>query len=322
MNNVLKKTLKISVPLLLAVILGWYSFSKIPLSQIIPHFKSANYNWVFLGTFLGLLSHLSRAYRWRYLLEPMGYNLRFTNSFMAVMITYLSNYGVPRSGEVLRAAVLTNYENIPFEKSFGTIVSERIADLIILLAIIGFTLILEFNFILNLLQQTISFKKLAILAIAGILMLGIGYYFILKSNSKLATKVKHFFIGLIEGMASIFKMKHKWKFIFHTLFIWIMYIAMFYVTTFAVKDLNNISIGAILIAFISASFIIAATNGGVIVYPLAILAAFSLFNIPESPALAFGWIIWTSQTLMVILLGTLSFIYLPIYNKKSKTTNL
>ena len=125
-------------------------------------------------------------------------------------------------------------------------------------------------------------------------------------------------MGLLEGILSIFWMEHKWAFIFHTLFIWIMYLLMFYVTTLALEDLNGVSIGALLIAFIAGSFTIATTNGGIFVYPLAIGAAFSLFDIPENPSIAFGWIIWASQTLMIIVLGSLSFLILPIYNRKLK----
>ena len=91
---------------------------------------------------------------------------------------------------------------------------------------------------------------------------------------------------------------------------------MFYVTTLAIKDLHGVSTGAILIAFIAGSFTIAATNGGIFVYPLAIGAAFGLFDIAEHPSIAFGWIMWSSQTLMIIILGSLSFLFLPIYNRR------
>ena len=113
----------------------------------------------------------------------------------------------------------------------------------------------------------------------------------------------------------IFKMKNKWAFIFHTLFIWFMYILMFYVTSFAVDELRDIPMSAILIGFIAASFSIAATNGGIGSYPEAIVLAFLLFSIPEDPSRAFGWIIWTSQTLMIVLFGGLSLLLLPVYNR-------
>lgn len=315
MSPKFKKRLSLIIPLILAVFFGWYTFSKLPVSTIIPFVKSANYWWIGLGVFFGLLSHLSRAYRWKYLLEPMGYQIKLPNSIMAVFITYLANYGIPRSGEVLRAAVLTTYEDVPFEKSFGTIVAERMADLLVMLGIITITLILEFDFIVELLQKSFQPKKLMLLVAAGIILIALVVLSIKRSTSKFAIKVKMFLKGLIEGMMSIFKMKHKWAFIAHTLFIWGMYILMFYVTTFALPDLTNVSIGAILVAFISASFTIAATNGGIFVYPAAVMAAFTVFGIAKDPSFAFGWIMWSSQTIMIIIAGSLSFIYLPIYNR-------
>ena len=104
---------------MLAGLLVWYSLSKTSVPQLLEYFKNADYFWVGLGVFFGLLSHLSRAYRWRFQLEPMGYNIKLGNSIMAVFVTYIINYTIPRAGEVARASVLTNYEGVPFEKSFG-----------------------------------------------------------------------------------------------------------------------------------------------------------------------------------------------------------
>lgn len=316
MNIATKKLLSISIPLLLAVFFGWYTFSNFPIDLIIPYFRTANYWWIALGMLCGLMSHLSRAYRWNYQLEPLHYTVRFPNSIMAIFITYLANFGIPRSGEVLRAAVLTNYENVPFDKAFGTIVAERIADSIILLGIVAITLILQFDFIYNILAASIQPQKLIIIGILGIVMIGFLFLILKRSRSKFAIKVKSFFKGVMQGVFSIFKMKYKWAYILHTLFIWSMYMLMFYVTTLAIDDLNGLTIGAILIAFIAGSFTIATTNGGIFVYPLAIAAAFSLFNIAENPSIAFGWIMWSSQTVMIIVLGSLSFVWLPIYNRR------
>ena len=316
MNLKLKKTLKISVPLLLSIAAVLYSFSIIPLDSLVNSFQEADYSWVFLGTFLGLLSHLSRAYRWRFQLEPMGYNIKLGNSIMAVFATYLINYTIPRAGEIARASILTNYEGVPFEKSFGTIVSERIADMVVMLVVIVVTLFLQYDFIYSKLFESISPLKILIGTIIALTLTFVMILIIRKGQSKIALKIKSFATGLVEGILSIFKMKKKWPFIFHTLFIWGMYILMFYITSFSVHEISNIPFAAILIGFILASFSIAATNGGIGSYPLAIYAAFSIFNIPEDPSIAFGWIMWTSQTMMVILFGGLSLIYLPIYNRQ------
>jgi uncharacterized protein (TIRG00374 family) len=315
LNSKTKKAIKIGIPLLLAIFFGWYTFSKLPVEEFIPYFKNANYSWIILGIFCGILSHLSRAYRWKFMLEPLGFKPKLPNSIMAVFIAYLANFGIPRSGEVLRAAVFTNYEDVPFEKGFGTIVAERIADMLVMVGIISITLFLEFEFIVQFFQEKFNPNTIVIGTI-GLLISGVVFLvFIRRSKLKIAIKIKEFVNGLIEGVLSIFKMKKKWAFIFHTLFIWAMYLLMFYFTSFAVEDLLGIPFAAILIGFIAASFTIAATNGGIFVYPLAIGAAFSLFAIPETPSIAFGWIVWTSQTLLILFIGSLSFLFLPIYNR-------
>lgn len=285
------------------------------MSELLTYFKEANYIWISLGILLGVLSHLSRAYRWKFMINPMGYKLHIPNSFMAVMAAYLINYTIPRAGEISRASIVTNYEGIPFEKGFGTIVAERIADLVMMLLIIAITLFLEFEYIYKFFAERFDPYKILIAIFGLILILVVIVAFINRSNSKLALKVKEFVAGLIEGILSIFKMKQKWAFVGHTLFIWLMYVLMFYVTTFAIDETSGIPFAAILIGFISGSFSIAATNGGVGSYPVAIFLAFSIFGIDEDAGLAFGWIMWTAQTLMVIVLGGLSLLFLPIYNK-------
>ena len=300
---------------MLGVFLVWYSLAKISIPVLLGYFKNANYFWVGLGVFLGILSHLSRAYRWKFMIEPLGYNLRFPNSIMAVFTAYLVNYTIPRAGEVSRATILTNYESVPFEKGFGTIIAERVADLLVMLCIISLTLVLEFDIIYTFLSTNIDPTQLILLGLLALVILVIGYQLFKKSNHPFVLKIKTLFLGLIEGISSILKMKKKWAFLAHTLFIWTMYVSMFYLTSFSIPETSQLPFSAILLGFISASFSIAATNGGIGSYPLAIFAAFSIFNVPEDPSIAFGWIMWTSQTLMVIILGGLSLLFLPIYNR-------
>ena len=315
MNLSLKKLLKIILPLLLGVILVWYSLSKISIDTLISYFKNAHYGWIALGLTFGILRHLSRAFRWKFMLEPLGHKPKFGNSVMAVLIAYLVNYAIPRAGEVSRAAVLTNYEDVPFEKGFGTIVAERIADLVMMLSIIVITLFVQYDFILNLLTK--NFDPLKIAVILASVIVGFFFFtrFVKRAKSGIALKIKTFIIGLIEGVTSIFKMKNKWPFIFHTIFIWVMYVLMFWATIPAIEGLD-VPLGAVLIGFIAGGFSIAATNGGIGLYPVAVASAFALFSIPEEPANAFGWIMWTAQTAMIIVFGGLSFLLLPIYNKE------
>ena len=305
---------------MLAGLLVWYSLSKTSISQLLEYFKNANYFWVGLGVFFGLLSHLSRAYRWRFQLEPLGYNIKLGNSIMAVFTTYIINYTIPRAGEVARASVLTSYEDVPFEKSFGTIVSERLADMLVMLTIISIALFLQFEvisiqFFEKIEALNISTNQVLVSVIASLVGVILLILTIKRGESRVAIKIKSILSGLLEGITSILKMKKKWAFIFHTLFIWGMYVLMFYVTSFSLDETSQLPFSAILIGFIFASFSIAVTNGGIGSYPEAIVIAFTLFNFQEDPSRAFGWIMWTSQTLMVIVLGGFSLFFLPIYNK-------
>jgi len=296
--------------------LVWYSLSQISISKLIFYFKDANYAWIILGVIFGILSHISRAYRWLYMAEPLGYKPKFANSLMAVYSAYLINFTIPRAGEIARASILTNYEGIPFDKGFGTIVAERIADFIMLLLVVSAAFLIEFEFIYNFFAGKFNPSSL-IMGFLGLLILGTLFLLLIKkSRSKFALKVKGFISGLVEGALSIFKMEKKWAFIAHTLFIWLMYVLMFYVTTFAFHELHNIPLSGVLIGFILASFSIAATNGGIGSFPEAVVIAFLLFNMPEDPSRAFGWIMWSTQTFVIIVLGGLSLIYVPIYNRK------
>ena len=310
----IKKILKTVLPLVFGGFLVWYSISKISIDILLGYFKDANYNWIFLGLFFGILSHFSRAYRWKFMLDPLGFKPKFTNSILAVLVGYLVNLALPRAGEVSRALVLTNYENIPFEKGFGTIVAERIADLIMMLCIIIITLFVQFDFIYELLSNNFDPTKIGGALVILILVFYIFTYFVKKATSGFFLRIKTFVFGLVEGVTSIFKMKKKWAFIFHTLFIWAMYVLMFWATIPAIEGLE-VPFGGVLIGFIAGGFSIAATNGGIGLYPIAVTAALALFDIPTEPASAFGWIMWTAQTAMVIVFGGLSFLLLPICNK-------
>jgi uncharacterized protein (TIRG00374 family) len=316
-----QKTIVILLPIALGVFLIWYSLSKLTSSDIDSiknSFKTANYWWVIVSLFFGILSHLSRAYRWNFLLEPLGYKPRLANNIMAVLIAYLLNLFIPRSGEIARAASIKKYENIPFEKAFGTIVAERVADVIMLGLIIATAFFLQTELIGGYLfkddEESSIYVKLFVFVILPIL----GYLlfrYLKKVKNPFIEKIVDFINGLVEGAKSILTMRRKWQFIFHTIFIWLMYVLMFYAVTFALPETTNLPFEAIIVGFVVGGLSMALTNGGLGTYPVLVSGALVLYNVESNPALAFGWIMWTAQTLMVILFGGLSFLTLPIYNK-------
>ncbi|MCF6279483.1 MAG: flippase-like domain-containing protein [Flavobacteriaceae bacterium] len=321
MNKKFKKIIFTLLPILLGVFLIWYSLSKLSsqdIETIKTAFKTANYNWIALSLFCGILSHVSRAYRWHFMLEPLGYKPKFPNTIMAVLVAYIVNLAFPRAGDVARATTITKYENVPFEKAIGTIVAERVADVVMLLMVIAITLLVQFDFLMDFLTKKLPKNPLNSIAVVGVFLTVFFLFvrFIKKSENAFLVKVKTFINGLIEGVKSILTMKKKWAFVFHTFFIWIMYLLMFYFAAFSLDETAFLPLGALLTGFVVGALSIAATNGGLGTYPVGVQQVLILYGISSISALAFGWIMWTAQTLMIIVFGGLSFFLLPIYNKE------
>lgn len=297
----------------------WYSYtitSDEDRKQIIHYIKEADLFWIGCSVFIGILSHISRAIRWNYLLEPLGYRPKLVNNVLIILIAYLTNLGIPRSGEILRATALTTYEKVPFEKGFGTIVTERVVDLLMLLLIILIALFLHTEVILEFLEDRgVGITGTLLLAVAGVFSLGLLLMFLKRSSSKLARKLKDFIKGLLDGILSVFRMKRKWSFVFHTLFIWAAYVAMFWVVKYTVTETAQLRLGELLVGFIAGAFAITTTNGGIGLYPIAVSKSLEIFGISAVSGDAFGWIMWISQTLMVVVFGAISFLLLPLWNR-------
>ena len=312
--------MQIGIPLALGVFLIWYVYSLFTpeqIEQISHHFANADYYIVTFSVLLSVISHLLRAYRWNFMLEPMGYKAKLANSFMAVSVAYLMNIFIPKSGEVSRAVVLSKYEDIPFDKGFGTIISERAVDLFLLMVFTMIALFLQFDALYVYISEIIPLKKI-IIAICSLLILGIVFLVFLKrSRGPFAMKIKMFVDGLKEGVFSILKMKKKGVFIFHSLLIWVLYIASFYTATLALEETSTISVGIVIITFVVGSFTFAFTNSGFGFYPTAIMGILLVFGIASDVGFALGWIVWTSNIISILFFGALSFILLPIYNRKN-----
>lgn len=297
----------------------WYSYnatSPEQRSQIVYYISNANPFWVGLSIVTGILSHISRAIRWNYLLEPLGYRPKLSNNILIILMAYFANLGVPRSGEILRATALSTYENVPFEKGFGTIVTERVVDLIMLLLIILVALMLQTDIILEFLDKNgIGLAFSALIILVGIVGLVIFLNIIRKSTTGLLSKLKDFLKGLLDGVMSIRKMRKKWPFVLHTLFIWGCYIGMLWVIKFTVAETVDLSLSQLLVPFVGGTFAMMATPGGLGAYPIAIESSLLIFGITESAGKAYGWIMWIAQTMMIVVFGAISFVLLPLLNR-------
>jgi uncharacterized membrane protein YbhN (UPF0104 family) len=326
----MKKTagilLKTVLPLALGVYLIWYFFTSMEPEVEAAFYKAlreADYFWVFLSLVLSFFALLSRAYRWKYLLEPMGYQTSLWNRYHAIMIGYIVNLTIPRAGEASRAAMLYRSDGVPFSKSFGTILAERVFDLIMLFSVALIASVVgagDFWKIKGLIEATSKdpgsaslFQWIKWLVIGGML-LAFGVVLLLRS---IRLKVIGFIKGLIAGALSIFKTKNPLGFIGHTLFIWILYVIYFAICFFALDETSHVPPTGMLIAFLAGSLGITLTNGGIGVFPIVVglVIEYYLKDQYGSQAwgigCALGTIIWASQTLLIIVLGMLSFFLLP-----------
>lgn len=331
----MKKTLKSIMTLVIFLSIGaffiWYFVKDLTpqeTNEIIESFRNANYAFVGISLVAGLLSVYFRAARWKMLIQPLGYSPSIWNLNFSVLVAYLSNLALPRLGEVTRCGVLTKYEGIPFQKSFGTVITERIIDVITMAVIMAITILVEFHhvsdFFTNRIMMPIINKfniemseVIVLLCIIAAFFAGLFMVFRKRlSKSSLFKKVKELVKGFGEGLRSISQLKKPVLFIIYTVMIWVLYFSMTYVVFFALMETTHLSIGAGLAALSFGGIAMVISQGGIGAFPFFIMETLLLYGIPQTAGYAMGWIIWSSQTLMVLIGGVLSLILLPLVNKK------
>jgi len=313
------KWLTVIIPLLIGIGIIYYQYTTLTaeeIGKIKISFEKANYYFIILSLVIACLGYWSRAYRWKFSLNHLGYETKFSNNFFTVCVSYLVNLTVPRSGEISRAALLKKYENVPFDKAFGTIVAERIVDLLIFFLFVFIGFVSQFDKIYQfLLNENVSFQSLVLTAIVGAFLF-FGFILIwIYAEWQIILKLKKKLSGLVEGITTVYKMKDKWKYIFHSFFIWFSYLMMFYVAVFALPETSEINFDIVIMGFIFGSLAVGFSNGGLGAYPFSIALIFSLYGITKDVGTAFGWLVWTSQTILTIILGLISYILLPVFNR-------
>ncbi len=319
MKTQISKWLSILLPLSLGVFLIIYTYQKYTPEQVEAikgFFRNADYFYIFLSLIISTVGGASRAYRWKFSLNHMGYQNSFANNFMAVSIGYLMNMTIPRSGEISRALILKKYNDIPFDKAFGTIVAERIVDSVILLFLVLIAFVVQFDIVQAFILDKIPVEKVIYIIVAGFILFVAALLVYFYSKLKIVLHLKEKISGLKEGLLSIVRMRQKGAFFFHTLVIWTSYILMFYITIFSLSGTENLSFGAVLISFIVGSIAIAVTSSGFGTYPVLMAKILLFYSVPETIGIAFGWIVWSSQILLVIVTGIISFLLLPVFNRK------
>lgn len=311
--------------------LGFFIFWLIYKDQDINRIKSVlknevNYFWIFVSLFIGLLSHISRTLRWGLMIEPVSHKPRIFNTFLAVMVGYLMNLALPRMGEISRCGVLSRYEKIPFTKLFGTVVAERLVDMLTLLLLLLLAFLTQFGQLIDFLKHNpeisnkiLSVLKSPILPAAFFLVVLLLFLFRKKiAQSSLYKKIEGFFKNFGEGFTAIRSIRKKGWFWFHSAFIWLMYYLMFYANFFAFGFTSHLGPLAALAAFVMASFgMVAPVQGGIGAWHFMVIETLLVYGIARENGVIFAFVAHTAMTLMLIVLGLISLLILPFINRRN-----
>lgn len=316
--------LKFALSLGLGIGLIYWFVSKMSPSDkevITNTFKRANYFWIILAPVLGLVSNFSRAERWRMLLEPVGYKPGYINTYCSVMMMYLFNLFFPRLGEVTRCTILARYENVPLDKSIGTMVVERLVDLVTILILGSVMFAFEYKRLAgyspNIEVEVSPVVKWASLVLVIVAVIGSVIYIEVKFGfAKLKQIMKERMIGFWEGLKSIKNVKRPFVFIFHSVFIWFCYYLMIYLSLPALPETASLGMLAALTCLFFGGFAIVATPGGIGAYPAVISQVLGLYGVSEIVGYGFGSVVWVAQIGSVLLGGVICLILLAILNRE------
>lgn len=330
MNKSAKSIIQFIVLLGIGILLVWLSFRSVwtEKEKILNSFKNANYFWVSISMVIAFLSHFLRAFRWRYLLKPTGFSVKPNNALGAVLVGYFANYGLPRMGEITRCTLATKYDNVPFEVALGTVITERIVDFLILIIIFFLTLFAQFGQLKDLTATYIyhpmmlKFKGVSshptkfIILVAIVVVLCIGLFLIRKKiTGLLKGKLGNILLGFAKGLSSVKDIEHKFNFIILSLAIWASYFYSLYVCFFAFSGTSHLGQSECLVLLLFGTFGVVFSPGGLGAYPAIITALLTYYGVEQIAAFSFPWMAWTSQFILIVVLGLLSLILLPIINK-------
>lgn len=330
MNKSTKSIIQFIVLLGVGILLVWLSFRSVwtEKEKILDSFKSANYFWVGISVLISFFSHFLRAYRWNYLLKPAGYSVKSTNALGAVLVGYFANYGLPRMGEITRCTLVTKYDDVPFEVALGTVITERIVDMLLLISIFFLTLFAQFSQLkeltvtylydpLMLKLHGISEHPTKFIILISILLVGAIALFVIrkKISGLLKGKFGNIIKGFAKGLSSVKDIDKKFQFIALSIAIWASYFYSLYVCFFAFEGTANLGHSECLAILLFGTLGVVFSPGGLGAYPAIVTALLTYYGIEQISAFSFPWMTWTSQFILIVVLGLLSLILLPIINK-------
>lgn len=331
MNKKLFEILKIVILFSIAIAMLWYAFKGMDPNKIWVGIKNANIFWLLASLLSGFGALYLRAYRWKLLMEPLGFEINTKKSFLSLSTGYLFNLVFPRAGEITRSTMIAKTSEIPFNSAFGTVITERILDLICLITLLFSTYFLEFTLINDFFNQYIFYPitskfnqdttfLLILLSVVGVLF--IGLFILLKSKiEKLPfyIKIASFLNGIVKGMASIVKSKNPIALILSTLGIWVFYCTMTYAICFCFTSTANLSFTAgLVLLVVSGIGMSAPVQGGIGIFHIMVSNVLLLYNVEKTDGLLYATLLHGSQMVFVILTGGISFLLIMFSIKTTK----
>ena len=331
MNKTLSAVLRIAFFLGLGILLFWLVVRNQNIELIGQNLAKANYFWAAMSLVFGFVSNVNRSARWNMLLKPLGYKPRFINTFSAVIIGYFANLGLPRLGEVTRCAILSRYEGVPMDKSFGTVFTERVIDVICLLACICITLFVEFDrvggiameFIVTPLTSRFTDASYTFYILTlGIVVMLIGLVYVaLKyfSHTAVFSRIKNVLRGFALGIQSVRRVENIGWFIFHTVCMWVMYWMMAYMCFFSFDFTASLSPFTGFVVMVFGAFGFAApVQGGIGVYHFMVAQTLVQYGLSSDDGTAYAILAHAAQTVAVIIFGLIFLVGLPFLNRKKE----
>jgi len=331
MNKSTKSIIQFIVLLGVGILLAWLSIRSVwgERDKIADSFATANYFWVGVSITIAFLSHYLRAFRWNYLLKPLGYSVKPTNALGAVLVGYFANYGLPRMGELTRCTLVAKYDDVPFEVALGTVITERIVDMLLLVFIFVLTLFAQFSQLKTLAVEYIVDPMMGklngisaqpikfIILISIVLIAFIGFMLVRKKLAKALTgKFGNIIKGFGNGLSSVKDIDKKFQFIALSIAIWASYFYSLYACFFAFAGTSELGHSECLVLLLFGTFGVVFSPGGLGAYPAIITALLTYtYHIEKISAVSFPWMAWSSQFILVVVLGIMSLILLPIINK-------
>jgi len=331
------KVINFFIFLTIGLILLYFAFKGINFESLVHDLKTANYTWVGLSLVFAFFAYLSRAYRWKLLIEPLGYSPSFKNVYHAVMVGYIANLAFPRIGEITRCGSLTKTDKIPIDSLIGTVIIERAIDMFVLLIFLVFIILAKLesfggfikgNVFIPIYQKFINvvdfpfyYWFIVVFVIGAIVFL---YYYFRKRLKRVVVvhKFRKLLRGVITGVKTVTKMRNRWDFLLHTVIIWTMYFLMTYVVIFAIPATQSLTpIDGLFLLVIGGLGMAAPVQGGIGAFHWIIASGLTLYDIPKTDGLVFATIQHESQVLMVLILGIISLLSLFIHSRREKKIN-